>query len=372
MRIGIDARFYGTFGKGLGRYTEKLITNLEKIDHHNQYFVLLRKENWADYTPRNKNFKKVLADFRWYTVAEQLLFPLKLWTLRLDLVHFTHFNVPVLYRRPFVVTIHDLILAKYPTQRASALTPLLYKLKHRGYKFVIKSAVQRAKKVIAVSEFTKKEVTEHFCVNPQKIKVTYEAVDPTRDLAAKQGDVLRRYRVRKPYFLYVGNVYPHKNIEGLLKAFKKFLHRNGDYHLVLVGKEDYFFKRVKKLVRLMDLEQKVIFTGFVTDTDLPYLYTNAKFYAFPSFCEGFGLPALEACSYGIPVIASNSSCLPEVLADAALFFNPENIDEIVHAMHTVVTDDTVTKKLIAAGYRRSQFFSWEKMAEITLDLYNEV
>ena len=184
--------------------------------------------------------------------------------------------------------------------------------------------------------------------------------------------MLRRYGVRKPYFLYVGNVYPHKNIEGLLKAFKKFLQQKGDYHLVLVGKEDYFFKRVKKLVRLMDLEQKVIFTGFVTDTDLPYLYTNAKLYAFPSFCEGFGLPALEACSYGIPVIASNSSCLPEVLADAALFFNPENIDEIVRALHTAVTDDAVIHKLIAAGYRRIQFFSWKKMAEITLDLYNEV
>ena len=134
--IGIDARFFGSIGKGLGRYTQKLIENLEKISAQggpasgwdNQYFVFLRKENFDEYQPRNKNFQKVLADYQWYTFAEQIRMPLLLNKLKLDLVHFPHFNVPFFYRKKFVVTIHDLILLQFPTVRGTTLNPIFYKI----------------------------------------------------------------------------------------------------------------------------------------------------------------------------------------------------------------------------------------------------
>lgn len=372
MRIGIDARFYGPFGKGLGRYTQKLVTHLERIDHANEYVVFLRRENWADYQPKNPRFTKALADYQWYSLAEQLLMPLTLWTHKLDLVHFTHFNVPILYFGKFIVTIHDLILTKYPTERATRLGPLAYRVKHAGYELAIRSAIQRAERVISVSEFTKQEIVDHFHTTPSKISVTYEAVDPPAETGGDRAQVLRHYRVQPPYILYVGNVYPHKNIEGLLTAFTTVMRRYPDLRLVLVGKEDYFFKRIKQEVRSRGLEQRVVFTGFVTDQDLPYLYAQARLFAFPSFCEGFGLPALEACSYGVPVVASNDSSLPEVLGDAARYFDPHQPDEIAQAILDVLDHGTLSAQLVARGHERVKRFSWQQMAEATRKLYKEV
>ncbi|MFA5135593.1 MAG: glycosyltransferase family 1 protein [Patescibacteria group bacterium] len=372
MRIGIDARFYGTFGKGLGRYTQKLIEHLEVIDHENTYVIFLRKENWADYEPKNGNFQKAMADYRWYSIAEQIFIPLKCLSYRLDLMHFTHFNVPVFYPGKFIVTIHDLILTKYPTQRATTLGPLLYRLKHFAYQFVIRTAVRRAKKIVAVSRYTKDEIIKHFTVRGDKVDVTYEAVDPPQPAGGDAVSVLKRYGVRQPYVLYVGNVYPHKNIEGLLEAFVQVRKKYPSYHLVLVGKDDYFFKKMRERVRLLDLENTVAFTGFVTDTDLPYLYRGANLYAFPSFCEGFGLPALEACSYRVPVVASNNSSLPEVLGDAALYFNPHDTEEMVEKISAVLADRNLADRLTKAGIKRIRAFSWHVMARATLELYMSV
>lgn len=371
MRIGIDARFYGPYGKGLGRYTQKLIDHLEKVDDHNEYYILLRRDNWADFQPSTPRFHKILADYRWYTFIEQVFMPLKLWSLDLDLVHFTHFNVPVLYFGKFIVTIHDLILTKYPTERASTLGPWLYRIKHALYQIVINSAVRRAVKVIAVSEYTKKEVVAHFKCPTEKVSVTLEAVDPVTQ--PSHGDVtMNKYRLAEPYILYVGNAYPHKNCERLVEAFQMLLKDEPTCHLVMVGREDYFYHRLKKLAASKDLSAEVLFPGFVTDTDLPDFYRHAKLYAFPSLCEGFGLPALEACQYGVPVVASNNSSLPEVLGEAAVYFNPEKTEEIYRAMHSVFTDRQLAVALIKAGYERVRLFSWEKMAQQTMAIYRSV
>ena len=148
--IGIDARFYGTIGKGLGRYTQKLIENLEKTDTENRYFVFLRKENFEEYQPKNPNFQKVMADYKWYTVYEQINMPRILSKYKLDLVHFPHFNVPIFYRKRFIITIHDLILIHFPTIRGTTLNPFCYWIKFLAYKVIIDSAIKRAKKIITV------------------------------------------------------------------------------------------------------------------------------------------------------------------------------------------------------------------------------
>ncbi len=371
MRIGIDARFYGSWGKGLGRYTQKLIAYLEKIDQSNDYFILLRQDNWDEYQPKNKRFKKVLADYQWYSLKEQIFFPLALNKLELDLMHFTHFNVPFLYRKSFVVTIHDLILTKYPTERATTLGPLKYKFKHFGYQFIIGSAIRRAKNIIAVSKFTKQDIAEHFTVASKKISVTHEGVDPLIVDNQDTKEVLSYYGIETPYILYVGNVYPHKNIDGLVNAWEKVVTQKKDYKLVLVGKEDYFFEKIKELVKKKGLDDSIVFTGFVSDKDLPHIYKSATLYVFPSFCEGFGLPALEACYSSIPVVASDNSSLPEVLGRVAVYFDPKNIDQIAEKIIYIIDNPDIALELIKRGHDQVARFSWEKMARATLDLYED-
>lgn len=176
MKIGIDARFFGPKDKGLGRYTESLIRNLEKIDHINQYFIFLRKDSWQDYQPESHNFKKILADYRWYGWKEQILLPLKLKKYKLDLVHFTHFNVPIFYRGKFIVTIHDLTLRYFPTHKRSIKNFLIYPFKNLAYRMVFRYAIKNSEKIIAISEYTKKDILKHYKVNPDKIKVIYEGI----------------------------------------------------------------------------------------------------------------------------------------------------------------------------------------------------
>jgi len=231
MRIGIDARFYGPKQKGLGRYVQKLVEGLEKaVNDKYEFIIFLRKENWLEYQPKNPNFRKVLTDCQWYGLKEQILMPLKIRQEKVDLMHFPHFNVPIFCLKPFVITIHDLILKKFPTRRASALGPVLYWIKNLAYQLVIHSAVKRAKKIIAVSNYTKKDILKYFKVKSEKIEVVYEGSPSNNsrsDLFDAQGQT---FKITKPYLLYVGNAYPHKNLERLILAFAKLA--NQEYQLV--------------------------------------------------------------------------------------------------------------------------------------------
>jgi len=374
MRVGIDARFYGSVGKGLGRYTQKLIENLEKIStpYGNQYFIFLRKENWEEYQPLNKNFTKVLADIPWYGIREQIIFPRILRKLNLDLVHFPHFNVPYFYSGKFVVTIHDLILFHFPTRRASTLSPLFYRLKLAAYKIVIKNAIKNARAILTVSEHTRKDILKHFKINPDKVFVTHEAVDllPAIPSDLPRQEVLKKYGIMKPYILYVGNAYPHKNLDVLATAFREVTRKHPLLRLVLVGKEDYFYRRLKKFVRDGKIKN-IIFADFVSDNHLPVIYQEAQTYVFPSLYEGFGLPPLEAMREGTPVISSESSCLPDILGEAAYYFDPKATGEIAEAIEKALIDKDLREKLISAGRKQIKKYNWEKMARETLEIYSK-
>jgi len=365
MRIGIDARFYGADSKGLGRYVQKLIENLEKIylrkknDDRDQFFVFLKSETYNKYCPKNKNFHKVLADYKWYGFSEQIKFPILLSKYKLDLVHFPN----------FIVTIHDLILLHFPTTRGTTLNPFLYRLKFLAYKIIIKNAIKKSKKIITVSKFTKKDILKNYpLINSDKIYITYESCDKNK-LKVKKNDVLSKYGIIKPYILYVGNAYPHKNLEGLVSAWNVFKKKdNQEFKLVLVGKEDYFYKRLKRFVKEKGIEN-VIFSGFVSDVDLYDIYKNSEAYIFPSLYEGFGLPPLEAMQNGIPVISSNHQCMKEILEGAAHYFNAKDNDSIVQAIEKITTDEKMRNTLIKRGYLQVKKYSWEEMAKKTLEIY---
>jgi glycosyltransferase involved in cell wall biosynthesis len=374
MRIGIDARFYGPIGKGLGRYTQKLIENLEKVDDKNQYFIFLKSENFSQYEPKTRNFKKVLADYHWYTLEEQIKLPRLLGKYRLDLMHFPHFNVPIFYFGRFVVTIHDLILLHFPTERSSTLSPLLYRLKFLMYKIVISSAIRRSCRIIAVSRFTKKDILDNYRYIPnEKVKITYEACDDYCALSPNKDDeILKKYGIIKPYLLYVGNAYPHKNLERLTIAFLKVKEKLPDTKLVLVGKMDYFYKRLRREVVLKKNIKGVIFLGYVADHELGTIYHNANLYVFPSLYEGFGLPPLEAMANGTPVISSDHACMKEILGESARYFDAKNVDDIARNILEVSIDKDVRRNLVERGYRRIGSYSWKKMARETLEIYNSI
>lgn len=373
MRIGIDARFFGPVGKGLGRYTERLIENLERVGGEHEFTVFLRKENFDLYRPASPKFRKVLADFRWYSLAEQLRFPPLLRKERIDLMHFPHFNVPVLTPCPFVVTIHDLILFRYPTRRATTLNAATYWLKYAAYRATIALAAWRARAIITVSGCTKRDIVRELKVKPDRVTVTYEAADGveigqltipgTFDPAAKG--------IAKPYFLYVGNAYPHKNLERLLDVFASLRKDGLDAQLVLVGKMDHFYTRLKAEAERLGLlaEGDVVFYGYAEEAELAELYRRARAYVFPSLLEGFGLPPLEAMRYGTPVAAAGNSCLPEILDDAAVYFDPEDVVDMAKAMRRTFSDDALRATLAEKGKRRVERFSWRECAERTYRTY---
>ncbi len=397
MRIGIDARFYGPVGKGLGRYTQEVVDNLIKIDRKNEYVIFLCRENFDLFNldEEYSNVKKVLINVRWYTVAEQFLMPFYIWRERVDLMHYHHFNVPVFAFKKFVVTIHDLILIKFPTARATSLGPLFYKLKNLAYRMVISHAVKNSKKIFAVSQFTKDDIVEHFKVDENKIKVTYEGVadqfkgresetafhadfsDENQNKNNYAKDTLAKYDISGDYLLYVGNAYPHKNLEALLQVFVRVYKDNPNLKLVLVGKSDYFFERTKEYAKKLRLWSEqgawaVVFPGYVPDNDLDFLYENALAYVFPSKFEGFGLPPLEAMAKGCSVISSNSTSMPEILGDAALYFDPMVEDDMYNKITKIIIDRDLREALQAKGFEQIKKFSWRKCAEITLRVFQSV
>lgn len=370
MHICIDARLYGPLGKGLGRYTERLIQHLEMIDTENTYSVLLCRENYHLYLPKNERWTKHCVPVRWYTFREQWVVPRVLWRLKPDIVHFPHFNVPLLYRGKFVVTIHDLILLKHPSVRTTTLFAVFYWMKYFAYRLVLRHALHSANQVITVSHTVRHEIERLFPVTRFPLRVTYEASDGVEagQLKMPEHHWLATHSITQPYLLYVGNAYPHKNLDFLINWFLTWQQRTS-YQLVFVGTEDYFYKQLKVLVaRYPSLVPSIIFFGYATESELADLYRNAAIVLYPSLEEGFGLPPLEAMRYDVPVVVSDLAILHEILGDAATYFNPHDARSLTNAVASLSVNERSRK--IALGQLQVQKYSWRHMAEQTLEMYH--
>ncbi len=363
MKIGIDARMLGQ-GFGLARYIQQLVLNLENADDGNQYVLFMRKSNWDEYVPKNPNFIKVLADIPWYSFEEQVRLVKTIKQEKVDLMHFPHWNVPLMYGDPFVVTIHDLTMFKYPRPEATTLGPVKFWIKDKIHRLVVKRAMKRAVHVITTTEFTKQDVHNTLGVSLDKMTVIYQA-----PCVQEGGGNLDKPGVKRPYVMYVGAAYPHKNLEGLLKAWKIFKESDWlDHKLILVGKKDYFYQ---KLLDADLFSDSVVYTDFVPDNELVELYKYASLYVFPSLYEGFGLPPLEAMQYGVPVVSSSASCLPEVLGEAALYFDPENYEQMAEMIKIGVGNEEVRHQLMENAKDNLNRFSKKSFVEKTLSIYHE-
>lgn len=362
MKIGIDARLYGTKHRGIGRYIKKLVDGLADLDDGNDYIIFLTKDNFDDFKTQNPRFKKVLLNARWYSFKEQFLASWVVKKAKLDLMHWPHFNVPYFYQGRFLVTIHDLIINHFPSSRATTLPSWQYRLKFWGFKAIIKKAILKAEKIIVPSAFVKKDILACYPVAAEKIKVVYEGYFLEKGQPAMAS---KRFGIAKPYLLYVGAAYPHKNLERLLKVFKK-LNQKRQYQLVLVGRDDYFYQRLKKAA---GFDPDIIFTGFVSDSELAALYQKALLYVFPSLYEGFGLPALEAQAHGLAVAAAQTSSFPEVLKESAVYFNPTEGKDIYEKIKMVLENQPRREKLKATALENIKRFSWPKMVKEIHQLY---
>lgn len=371
MKIGIDARFFGprVGGGGLGRYVSELVTHLQKIDHQNQYVLLLKKENFHECKITNKNFSKQLIDIPWYSIEEQRKMPGIIARSKVDFMHYPHWNIPVFSKVPFIVTIHDLIMLELPrSAHASTRHPLVYGFKHAGFRIVLENAIHRSRHILTVSNYTKDKILEHFGVKIDKITVIPNGVILPREARSVSLTALGVYQ---PYFLYVGNAYPHKNIEMMMHAFSQF-HENHPYtQLVIAGRRDFFSKRLEKEANDLGLNiENVRFIDLPTDDELAALYKNASLFIFPSRIEGFGIPPLEAMSYRTPVAAANTSSIPEVLKHGAQYFDPDDIEALAELMRQASDEPDRFTNLIEEGQLLAQSYTWNKTAKMTLEVYN--
>lgn len=290
---------------------------------------------------------------------------------KVDIMHFTHFNAPILYRETAIVTIHDLTLSFYPGKKMNSW------FFRTAYNLVLKNVIKHAKRIIAVSQNTKNDLIEVTKTPSSKIEVVYEGVGekfgPREDKEAV-ADLLKKYNITKEFLLYTGVWRSHKNLVNLIKAFALLCEDEGfDPQLVITGQEDPFYPEIKRTVKELDIEHKVIFTGLVPEDELTALYQTAKMYVFPSLYEGFGLPPLEAMRCGTPVVASKASCIPEICGeDNAVFFDPYDPEDIANSVRKLWLDEKLYSDLRERGLSHSRKFSWEKMAKQTLEIYNEV
>lgn len=360
MKIAIDARMYSW--PGIGRYTKHLLAELEKLPSNHEFIVLLRSSDLNNYNPGNNNFTKKVADFEPFSFSEQLSFAWFLYKLKVDLVHFTHVNHPVFYLRKRITNIHDLTLLKYKNTKGN---PVRYMIKQIGFRFALRHAIYSSKYVVTISNYVRKSILTRYHVRSRRFVTTYPAVD----ILSAQPKIIPRLKDAK-FILYVGSAYPFKNLDRLVDAFSQLHQQNLDLHLVFAGKQDYFYKQLQSRVRDSKI-QNVLFLGFVPDGQLLWLYKNAQAFVFPSLSEGFGLPGLEAMSQGLAVASSKASCLPEIYGQSAHYFDPEDANDISRKINDVLGDSNLKGRLVKSGYSRVRKYSWRKMAEQTLEIYNK-
>jgi len=382
MKIGIDARFFGKAGPG--RYTKNIIEHLEKVDQVNEYAIFLTKEGFNAYHPKNKNFKKVLADYMWYSFSEQTLFLLKILKQGLDIYYVPHFNIPFLYFKKIVTAIPDMTMHTYSTEKGTTLPLWYFKFKKVVYKLVFWWAVFRSYKVIVPSKTVLDEFIKHIKgISKDKYVLAYEGVDPDfKKIHSNPEQVIKKYGIGNKFILSVGSMYEHKNVEGLIEMYKILKQKYGyDGQLVLASKKDKFTESIFNKVKKEGLEKDILVLAFrdpdavsdivVSDNEIIALRMKAQAYVMAAFKEGFSLTALEGMAVGLPAALSDIECHREVYGDSVLFFDPYKPEDIADKVNMLITNQKIRKDYIQRGYRQIKVYDWRKTAQITLDVFNQ-
>lgn len=368
MKIAIDARaFYWT---GIGRYIRNIVSEFLKESSDYTFTLLVpegkESEVQDDLEDTKKVFQYVGVEPSYYSFKEQARFLSQLNELDVDLVHFTHFNVPYFYRRPYVVTIHDITRFIFPGQKRQSL------MQQVAYEVIFANAIAHAKHVISVSKTTQQDMQMLPFKKVAPITTIYEGVDldfsePVSLLSKQKIELL--LGTDRPYFLFVGVWMSHKNLVRLLDAYQIVRKEYPEVALVITGKPVPGYSNLISYVRNSNLEKDVIFPGFVPHSLLPALYAKSTALVFPSLYEGFGLPPLEAMLSGSPVVAANVSSLPELLGGTAEYVNPESVPDIARGMIRIVKNPEYAKTLTLRGMEHAKQYRWNAAAREHLKVY---
>jgi glycosyltransferase involved in cell wall biosynthesis len=374
VRVAIDIRRMTDFG--VGTYTRNVVRALGRLDHENEYVLIgsLNKVSEIGFLP--PNFQTVALHEDDTSVKGYFECRAILRRLNCDLVHIPHlFWLPRALPCPYVMTVHDLLEHMYRAHDGSGVMRTLhFQLTRR----VLKGAAR----ILAVSKFTKTEIGKLFGIPSSRIEVVYNAIDP-RFLHGHASDADRqfltqRYQITYPFLLYAGRISPHKNLVRIIEAFsalKAELDKEGkfpDLKLIIIGDELSKHPDLRRTVIRGGVQNDVRFLGFVPIEVLRIFYDVAKIFVFPSLYEGFGLPPLEAMAHGTPVLTSNTSSVPEVVGNAAVLVNAENVFEIMRALLRVLLDKPLRERLKQRGYEQVKKFSWDESARQILAVYHEV
>ncbi|OLD68648.1 MAG: hypothetical protein AUG08_06515 [Acidobacteria bacterium 13_1_20CM_2_55_15] len=369
MRIAIDIRKINEFG--VGTYIWNLVRNLAGIDDRNDYFLVGSQRNFHELGPLPPNFKQLYQPEENGLWRDNISIPFDLHRQRLDVVHIPHHEAPFFTPSKLVVTIHDCVHLLFPQEDSSNFG------NYRSY-LRTKRVVHAAQHVLAVSRSTKDDLINIFELPDSKISVVHNALDERFAFTHTPGErkqVLERYQLKDPFVLYSGKIRPHKNVHRLIEAFVVLKNELGDsdryknLKLIIIGDELSKHQYLRLTVIRSGAQQDVRFFGFVPYPILRVFYQSAELFAFPSLYEGFGLPPLEAMANRAPVLASNTSSLPEVLEDAAVLVNPENVFDIARGMKLILSDDAVRQRLIQKGLEQVAKFSWKLAAQKILERY---
>ena len=367
MRIAIDASTISTQG-GPRTYVLGLLEALLRMDRNNEYVVFYNDPIHVGRFPTAREIvlpgRSPLARL-W---REHVLLPLACRREKIDLLHCPKSAIPYYSPCPVVVTLHDLIPIKHPeTEKFAA---------QMYWRLQIPIAARKSSFIITDSEYARQEIMADFAVPPERITATMLGFNPAMLAArdAAEGKALRsRYGLPESYILYVGTIQPRKNIDSLIEAYARLKRdRENLPRLVIVGRKGWLFERLFERISELGLTHEVLFTGFVPDEDLPFIYDGACVFAYLSLFEGFGLPPLEAMACGVPVVVSNTTSLPEVVGDAGISVVPTDIDAIAAALKTVLDNHESAATMRNRGRERARTFSWERCARETLEIYRAI
>jgi len=358
-KIAIDAREWST---STGRYISNLVRQLELIDTTNQYVILLKPRDLDAWTPQNPMFTKQACPYPEFSFAEQIAYKRALANLDADLVHFGMVQQPAWYRGRTVTTINDLTTTRFSNPSKNRL---VYWLKQRVYMWLNRRVARRATALLTYSQYVKDDIAQFAGIDAGKITVTPLAAEPIGAAAEPVAGL-----EHQQFLLYIGRPMPHKNLERLIDAFRLLKAQHPHLKLALVGKRDANYQRLERLVRHWGVDN-MVFTDFVSEGGLRWLYEHCAAYVFPSLSEGFGLPGLEAMAHGAPLVSSNATCLPEVYGEAAHYFDPLDTQAMADAINEVLTNQALRQQLIARGHSQLQKYSWQRTAEQTLAVYQQ-
>lgn len=369
MKIAINLIPFSSVS-GIEIFTKNIIDEFLKFNDNIKFYILSSEDLPDILNFQNKKDRieviKINGLKKKYSKAlyQQFGIYCLLKKYKIDLLFSPSLAGPFFYKNK-VMVIHDCAYDRFDEEFENVLSRIYIRAMFYGAKYF-------SKKIVTVSNFSKRELIKFYKIKPEKIDVIYEGVPEMLKIEENFAQkTLIKFKIVQPYFLYIGSWRPRKNLPGLIKAFKIFIKKNKNFQLVIAGRKDKRFFDLEQIIKNENLEQKIILTNFISQKEKTALYKNALALIFPSYYEGFGLPVLEAQSLGIPVLTSDISSLPEVAGDAALYVSPYNVEKIAQGMEEIASNEGLRKDLIQRGYENIKRFSWQKSAQQLLNLFYE-